>query len=230
MILRGETVDILKDFFPVWNKIDEKQQEELKKSALIKKFEKGTSLHNVVGTCSGLFIVISGQIRVFIISETGKEITLYRLFDRDACLFSAACMMNNIQFDICIEAEKPTETILIPSPVYKKLSDESLSISNFNNQLMASRFSEVMWLVEQISFTSMDKRLAAYLLEQSAIYDSTTINLTHESMANDLGTAREVISRMLKYFQNEGLVSVFRGGVSILNMDKLQNFSHNTNK
>ena len=162
--------------------------------------------------------------------ETGKEITLYRLFDRDACLFSAACMMNNIQFDICIEAEKPTETILIPSPVYKKLSDESLSISNFNNQLMASRFSEVMWLVEQISFTSMDKRLAAYLLEQSAIYDSTTINLTHESMANDLGTAREVISRMLKYFQNEGLVSVFRGGVSILNMDKLQNFSHNTNK
>lgn len=230
MILRGEIVDILKDFFPVWNKIDEKQQEELKKSALIKKFDKGTSLHNVVGTCSGLFIVTSGQIRVFIISETGKEITLYRLFDRDACLFSAACMMNNIQFDICIEAEKPTETILIPSPVYKRLSDESLSISNFNNQLMASRFSEVMWLVEQISFTSMDKRLAAYLLEQSAIYDSKTINLTHENIANDLGTAREVISRMLKYFQNEGLVSVFRGGVSILNMDKLQNFSHNTNK
>jgi CRP/FNR family transcriptional regulator, anaerobic regulatory protein len=230
MILRGETVDILKDFFPVWNKIDEKQQEELKKSALIKKFDKGTSLHNVVGNCSGLFIVTSGQIRVFIISETGKEITLYRLFDRDACLFSAACMMNNIQFDICIEAEKPTETILIPSPIYKRLSDESLSISNFNNQLMASRFSEVMWLIEQISFTSMDKRLAAYLLEQSAIYDSTTINLTHENIANDLGTAREVISRMLKYFQNEGLVSVFRGGVSILNMDKLQNFSHNTNK
>lgn len=223
-------MDILKDFFPVWNKIDEKQQEELNKSALIKKFDKGASLHNVVGNCSGLFIVTNGQIRVFIISETGKEITLYRLFDRDACLFSAACMMNNIQFDICIEAEKPTETILIPSPVYKRLSDESLSISNFNNQLMASRFSEVMWLIEQISFTSMDKRLASYLLEQSAIYDSKTINLTHENIANDLGTAREVISRMLKYFQNEGLVSVFRGGVSILNMDKLQNFSHNTNK
>ena len=98
---------------------------------------------------------------------------------------------------------------------------ESVQLSNYTNELMAERFSEVMWLIEQIMWKSLDKRVAAFLLDESAIEDSDELKITHETIANHLGTHREVITRMLRYFQSEGMVKLSRGSITILDKTKL---------
>jgi len=211
-----------KDYFPVWDKLTDSERELLTNSAVKRTAQKGTMLHNGSADCVGLFVIRSGQLRAFILSAEGKEVTIYRLFERDMCLFSASCMMNSIQFDISIEAEKDTELWVIPTEVYKKLMDDSMAVASYTNQLMATRFSEVMWLMEQIMWKSFDKRLAAFLLEESGIEESGTLKITHDRIAAHMGTAREVVTRMLRYFQSEGLVSLTRGTVEIKDIKGLQ--------
>jgi CRP/FNR family transcriptional regulator len=205
-----------------WKDLTENQKALLNQSMLKKKFTKGEAMRTSSENCSGLFLIESGQVRAYIVSENGKEITLYRLFDRDVCIFSASCIMKNISFDIFLETEKETVAYLIPTPIFDKLSQESIAVQVFANELMASRFSEVMWIMEQVLFMTLDKRLAIFLLEQSNIDESDTIEITHERIANHLGSAREVVTRMLKYFMNEGMVSLNRGAINILDRNKLE--------
>lgn len=204
-----------------WNDLTEIQRKQLQQSMVKKNFTAGESMRGGSGDCSGLFLLVSGQVRAYIVSETGKEITLYRLYERDVCIFTASCLMKNISFEILIEVEKETDAYLIPITIFKKLSEESIAVKDFTNQLMASRFTEVMWIMEQALFMSFDKRLALFLQEQTYINDSQVISITHEKIANHLGTAREVVTRMLKYFQNEGIVTLNRGTIEILDQKKL---------
>ncbi|WP_082812306.1 Crp/Fnr family transcriptional regulator [Clostridium sp. Marseille-P299] len=212
----------LNDILPIWNQLSDKEQETLSHELKEETFEKGKMLHRGFMDCTGLYIIKEGQLRIYMISEQGKEITLYRLFERDICLLSASCIFNNIQFEVHIEAEKDTKTYVIPTAVYKKLLNESVTISNFTNQLITSRFSDVMWLMEQILFRNFDNRLALFIIEQSRIEESDTIRITHEEIAKHLGSAREVVSRMLKYFQSENMISLFRGGIKIEDYKKLE--------
>ena len=179
-------------------------------------------LHGGSGDCTGLLLVRSGQLRAYILSEEGREVTIYRLFDRDLCLLSASCIMRSIQFDITVEAEKDTDLWMIPAEVYRRIMTESAPLSNYTNEIMAARFSEVMWLVEQIMWKSMDRRVAAFLLEEAAIEDAELLRLTHETIANHLGTHREVVTRMLRYFQDEGMVRLARGSVELLDKKRLE--------
>ena len=167
-------------------------------------------------------VVVSGQLRVYIVSDSGKEVTLYRLLDRDICLFSASCAMKNISFEVFVEAEKDSEILLLPTPVYQELAQNSLAVSSYSNQLMQSRFSDVMWLVEQVMFMSFDKRLAIFLLDQAGMEGTDTLKITQETIARHLGSAREVVTRMLKYFQGEGYVRIFRGGIEITSRQGLE--------
>ena len=209
------------DHFPIWGKLNQDQQERLLSGLMLRTVPKGTILHNGDMDCTGLLLVKSGQLRAYILSEEGREITLYRLFDRDMCLFSASCILRSIQFEVTIEAEKDTELWVIPPEVYQRLMEESAPVANYTNELMADRFSEVMWLMEQVMWKSLDKRLAAFLLEEAAIEGSHALRITHEAIANHLGSHREVITRMLRYFQNEGMVTLSRGMVTILDERKL---------
>ncbi len=212
-------------YFPIWNKLTDDQRQQITQRVVRREVKKGTLLHDGSNECTGLLLVRSGQLRAYILSDEGREITIYRLFDRDMCLFSASCIMRSIQFDITVEAEKDTELWLIPPDVYQSVMNESAAVANYTNEVMASRFSEVMWLMEQIMWKSLDKRLAAFLAEEAAIEGSETLKLTHETIAKHLGSHREVITRMLRYFQSEGWVKVSRGTVEILDMDALEDLS-----
>ncbi len=212
----------LSEYIPVWNKLTATQQSLLTANAHARSAPKGTILHNGSLDCTGLFLVQSGQLRAYILSPEGREITIYRLFQGDICLFSASCILRSIQFEITIEAEKDTQLLVIPAETYKSLMDSSAPLANFTSELMASRFSDVMWLIEQILWKSLDKRLATFLLEESAIEGSDLLQLTHESIGNHLGSPREVITRMLKYFHNEGMVQLSRGNITLLDKKKLQ--------
>ena len=210
------------DYFPIWDQLSQDQRERLLSSLMHRSVPKGTMLHNGNMDCTGLLLVQSGQLRAYILSEEGREITIYRLFDRDMCLFSASCMMRSIQFEVTIEAEKETELWVIPPEVYQQLMEESAPVANYTNELMASRFSEVIWRMEQVMWKSMDKRLAAFLLEEVSIEGTNALKITHETIANHLGSHREVITRMLRDFQNEGVVKLSRGMVTILDEGKLE--------
>ena len=221
MNLSNQDEKFLYDTLSFWKELTDSQRDTLKQTIVKKNFITGEAMHSGSENCSGLFLIHSGQVRAYIVSEGGKEITLYRLFERDVCIFSASCMMKNISFDVFVEVEKDTQAFLIPTSVFRKLSQESLPIQVFTNNLMASRFSDVMWIMEQALFTSLDKRIANFLLEQLVIGESNRIEITHEKIANHLGTAREVVTRMLKYFQNEGIVVLNRGTIDILDEKKL---------
>lgn len=210
------------DCFPIWTQLTPDQQNRIRNTLITRKIQKGTVVHNGRMDCLGLLLVRSGQLRAYILSDEGREITLYRLFDRDICLFSASCMMRSLQFDVIISAEKDTDLWIIPTEVYRTIMEESAPVANYTNELIATRFSEVMWRVEQVLWKSMDKRVAAFLTEEAAIEGTNTLKITHETIANHLGSHREVITRMLRYFQSEGLVRLSRGTVEILDADQLE--------
>ncbi len=210
------------EYFPIWDKLTPRQQKDISGSIGSRMVKKGEVLYGGGADCTGLLLVKSGQLRAFILSDEGREITVYRLFERDMCLFSASCILRSIQFDVTVTAEKDTELWIISADIYKKIMEESAAVANYTNEIMASRFSEVMWLLEQVMWKSMDKRVAAFLLEEAAIEDTDRLNITHESIANHLGTHREVITRMLRYFQREGMVSLTRGSVEITDRAKLE--------
>lgn len=210
------------NYFPIWNKLTPFQQSKISESIISRTIKKGTIIHNGSMDCTGLLLVRSGQLRAYILSDEGREISIYRLFDMDLCLFSASCMMRSIQFDVTIEAEKDTDFWIIPAEVYKQIMDESAALANYTNEVMATRFSEVMWLIEQIMWKSLDKRVAAFLLEEASIEGKSQLKITHETIANHLGTHREVITRMLRYFQSEGMVTLTRGTVEIIDKEKLE--------
>lgn len=211
-------------YFPIFDKLPEAEQAVLTRSAMLRSANQGTLLHSGQNDCMGLLVIRSGQLRAYITSDEGKEITLYRLFEQDICLFSASCVMSSVQFDIMISAEKDTEFWVIPPYIYKGLMERSTEMANYVNQLMASRFTDVMWLMEQVMWKSFDKRLGAFLLEESNLENTLQLRITHEQIAAHLGSAREVVTRMLKYFQNEGMVTLTRGAIQITDAEKLESY------
>ena len=209
-------------YFTIWNQLNTAEQEQIMENLLTRTVKKGTVLHNGSMDCLGLLLVKSGQLRAYILSDEGREVTIYRLFDRDICLLSASCMMRSIQFDITIEAEKDTELWIIPVNVFQNITEHSAPLANYTREVMAARLSEAMWLIEQIMWKSLDKRVAAFLLEEAVIEGTDKLKITHEVIANHLGSHREVITRMLKYFQNEGMVKLARGTIEITDASKLK--------
>ena len=210
------------NYFPVFSKLTPQQQQMVLDYTAVRTVPAGTVVHNGAVECTGFLLVRTGQLRAYTLSDEGREVTIYRLFDHDCCLFSAACIMASLQFEVIIETEKDSEIFIIPPSVYQKLMNESLPVSKYTNDLMATRFSEVMWLMEQIMWKSFDKRLAAFLVEESGIEGTNVLKVTHEKIANHMGTAREVVTRMLRYFQGEGLVKLTRGAIEITDLAGLE--------
>ena len=210
------------EYLPFWGKLTAEQQERIAGVIEYREVPKGTHIHDSSAECLGLVAIRSGQLRAYILSEDGREITISRLFEYDVSLLSASCVMPDLQFNVMIEAEKDTQFWSIPACLFKNLIDESLAVSAYANSLISGNFSELMWLMEQIMWKSFDKRLAAFLLEEVAIEEDSSLKITHEKIANHLGTAREVVTRMLRYFQNEGMVNLTRGTIEIVDTNKLK--------
>ena len=211
--------------FPIWNKLTADQQARLRSVTDLQRIKAGTVVHDGSPQCKGMLLVKSGQLRAYLLSDEGREITITRFFEMDICLFSASCVMPNMMFDVFIEAEKDTEMWVIPACLYQNLMDESLPLSNYSHALITNHFSEVMWLMEQIMWKSFDKRLAGFLVEESRIEETDSLKITHEKIAAHLGTAREVVTRMLRYFQSDGMVRLTRGTVELVDRKALERLS-----
>ena len=215
----------ISQYFPIWDKLTAEQQQRIRDVSDYQKVKSGTVLHDGSPDCLGMLLVRSGQLRAYMLSEEGREITISRFFEMDICLFSASCVMPNMMFDVFIEAEKDSDLWVIPACLYNNLMEESLVVAKYSHDLITSHFSDLMWLMEQIMWKSFDKRLAAFLLEESRLEDTASLRITHEKIANHMGTAREVVTRMLRYFQSEGMVRLTRGSIDILDAKALEALS-----
>ena len=157
----------ISEYISVWDALTDDERRILLAASKEKNFQKGEILHNGSADCTGLIIVQSGQLRAFTVSAEGREITLYRLLERDICLFSASCIMNSIQFELTVTAEKDTRAFVIAPEAYKRVMRTSAALANYTNEIMAGRFSDVMWLIDQVIWKSFDKRLAEFLLNEA---------------------------------------------------------------
>lgn len=212
---------IFKDIFPFWEKITDSDKEYICANTSAVSYPKGTNVHDG-NDCLGIVMLRSGCLRVYILSEDGKDITLYRLHAGDMCMLSASCVLQSITFDVHIDAEENSECYIVDGCAFSSVADRNPDIRIFTLETAVSRFSDVMWVMQQILFMSMDKRLAIFLYEEMNRTNSDIINLTHEQIARYIGSAREVVSRMLKYFSNEGFVELSRKGIKILDKNRLR--------
>jgi len=203
------------EYFPVFHKLTPDEQERIRAVSTRRLVKAGTVLHDGSPECMGLILMKSGQLRAYMLSDEGREITICRFFDRDICLFTASCVMPNMQFDVFITAEKDSEMWIIPACLYKNLMEESLPVASYACDLISGHFSELIWLMEQIMWKKFDERLAKFLLDESRLEGTGVLVLTHDKIANHMGTAREVVTRMLRYFQSEGMVRLMRGSVEL---------------
>ncbi len=212
----------LSQCLPFWGSLSKEQQCLLEQSTVLNHVSKGQIIHNGTEDCVGILVLQTGQLRGYSLSSEGREVTLYRLFERDVCVLSAYCMLNSLQFDITVAAEKDSVFWRIPPNIYKSVMEQSAPMANYTTELIASRLSDVMWLLDQILYKHLDSRIAGFLVSEARLNGENTLNLTHEEIAHHLGSAREVVTRMLKYFANEGMVELGRGKVVLKDVDELE--------
>lgn len=213
------------EYFPFWSKLSDSDQQYLCQNSSLVHFEKEQSVHNN-SECSGLYIVKTGRLRLYMLSEDGKEITLYRLSPGDICMLSASCVLQSITFDVYVDAEVPSTCYMINGMAFNAVSERVLEVKNYALETAVQRFSDVMWIMQQIVFMSMDKRLAIFLLDEITANGTDMIAMTHEQIARHLGTAREVVTRMLRHFAADGWIEVTRKGIRILDIRKLRDVAY----
>ncbi len=219
---RSELNQLLARTFPFWDHMSTIDRETFMRSSYHTKFKKGTNIHDG-NECTGVILVKSGSLRLYLLSEDGKEITLHRIFAGEVCILSASCVFDTLNFDIFIDSEENSDCVIIGGCAYEDLARRMPEVKIFTLESALSIFSDIMWTMQQILFMSMDKRLAIFLLEESTKSGKDTVKLTHEQIAKYMGSAREVVSRMLKYFSSEGIVSTSRSeGIRILDKKRLR--------
>lgn len=205
-----------------FNNLSKEEINDLFSSSYIMKYNKGELIYSKDKACAGVILVVSGQLRSFMSSHSGKEITLFKLFELDTCVLSSSCVYKNLTYDISLEVEQDSYLIIIDSNFFKELSTKNIHVQQFILDFTQDKLSEIMFVLEQVVFFSLESRLANFLVNQSNLNNSVDINLTHSYIANDLGSSREVISRLLKRFENDNLVQISRGSIKILDIKRLK--------
>lgn len=212
------------ELFPCWKELSKDEQLLLKEKSMHVEYKKGTLLHRCDQDCAGIMLILSGQLRTYILSEEGREVTLFRVHQRDVCVLSATCLMDSIVFDVLIDAVEDTEVVMIPSSVLSRLFEKHPKIEIWLYKTATERFSDVMWTMQQILFMGIDKRVAIFLWDEISRNQSKVISLKHEEIARYIGSAREVVSKVLKYFEQEGVVVLGRGKTEVIDQEKLKKY------
>lgn len=202
----------LAQLLPFWPQLSPQQQQQLARAAVLREAKAGTVLHRTEDDCLGMIAVADGQLRAYLSSEQGREITLFRLLPRDICLFSASCAIPGLENHVIISVQQDAAFWVVAPAVYRELVQTSAAAAAYINGIMASRLSDMMWLVDQLFSRSMDARVAVLLLEESALQQTDAVRVTHDGLARHLGTVREVVTRVLHYLKAEGLIALSGGG------------------
>ncbi|CUX45452.1 Crp/Fnr family transcriptional regulator [Clostridium sp. C105KSO13] len=214
--------ELLKHALPFWKDLTENEQNALADGVKEGLYKKGQVLHYGGKQCAGVQIIKKGQTRVFVTSAGGGEITLFRLLDGDVSILSAACMLKGLDIELDMEIEEDSLICTIPKVLYKNISEKNIKVKDYTLEMVSEKFSDIMWLFNQYVFSNVAARLADAILEHRALAGSDTLIITHDALARDIGTAREVVTRLLKQFQRDGLLKLARGRIKVLDAAKLE--------
>lgn len=207
---------------PFWKLLTDSEKELVQQNAVIRLYKKGTPVYSSERECLGMLFVMQGEMRTYLLSEEGREVTLFRIYPNDLCVLSASCVISQISFDTQMSAQKDTEALIIPPNIVLFLKEKNLSVRCFLYELATKRFSDVMWAMQQILFKRLDQRLALFLMQESQRLGTDTIHMTHEQIARQISSAREAVARMLKQFSEDGLVELKRGAIRLLDQKGLK--------
>lgn len=207
---------------PFWKLLTDSEKELVRQNAVIRLYKKGTRVYSSERECLGMLFVMQGEMRTYLLSEEGREVTLFRIYPNDLCVLSASCVISQISFDTQMSAQKDTEALMIPPNIVLLLKEKNLTVRCFLYELATKRFSDVMWAMQQILFKRLDQRLALFLMQESQRLGTDTIHMTHEQIAQQISSAREAVARMLKQFSEDGLVELKRGAIRLLDQKGLK--------
>lgn len=210
--------------FPFWKYLTQSEKEYIEEACFTEKYEKGMLMHRSEQNCKGLMVVLKGQLRTYVVSEEGREVTLFRVYEKDACVLSASCLMDSIAFDVLIEATDETEVLVLPSVSLNQIMSNNPYVELYLYKTATEKFSEVMWTMQQILFQKIDQRVAQFLWDEVTRNNNRTLQMTHDEIARYIGSAREVVTKVLKYLADAQVVELKRGKIIILDKEKLKKY------
>lgn len=217
MQVRDDNLDWLKQF-PALQTLEPHAREVLAKYSRIMEAPAGTIGYSEGMPCNAYVMRLSGQSRVYKMSSSGREILLYRVGEGETCVITTTCILGSSDYPASTIVEQPIRDVILPKVAFNQLMIDSPVFRRFVMENYGALISDLIVLLDEVAFQSLDARLAKLLLDVK----SDTITRTHQQMADELGTAREVISRQLKRFEQKGWLTLGRGEVTLLNRAALQ--------
>jgi CRP/FNR family transcriptional regulator len=210
--------------FPFFGEMSVAGKEKLLQSLQVMQLEKSLELLEEGALCQALLLVETGSVRVYKMSPAGREITLYHVEPGESCVLGTSCVVNDLKYPAHAVCAQNADALAVPATVFRQLYDSEASVRAFVMDLFSRRLADLMLLVEEVAFRRMDERLAVFLLEQGVVAPGLhkPIEMSHGEIASHLGTAREVVSRVLQQFVDDGLVSLERKKVAIVNVEELR--------
>ncbi len=171
----------------------------------------------------GAYLVESGCLRVYNIDAKGKEITLYTVLPGESCLLALNCVFSDLRYPAWVDVDSPlTKVLMIPSGIYRQLYVKENAIRDFTFNILSARIFDLMSTLEETTSCELDYRLASFLIRRSD--NSGIVYISHQDIASHLGTAREVVSRLLKQFEKNGLLKTARGCITLTDIKKLASY------
>ena len=219
-MINKEEYERLARVLPILKKADPGLLRELQQAAFFMRIPKGRDVFIEGDHVSAIALLISGIVRVYKIGETGREITLYRFGNGESCILTANAILSQTNFPAIATVEKEAEAVMIPADAFREWIRRSDLWREFVFDLLSQRLSTVMALIDEVAFRRMDTRVAALLIERTQM--SSLIHITHQEIAAELGSSREVISRILEDFSAEGIIRSTRGAIEVMDQEALQ--------
>lgn len=207
---------------PYWEQLAEDERQQVQKKAYVRHYEPGDALYGPNVECVGMIHMLRGEARAYLLSDEGREITLFRVDEGDNCVLSASCVLTYISFDSFMTVTKPADVMIVPVAVFGDLCEKNVHVRCFAYELAARRFSSVVAVMQQLLFTRLDQRLALFLLQEYRKTGSREIRMTHEQLALHISSAREAVGRTLKRFAEEGLIESRRGVLLLKDIRSLE--------
>ena len=207
--------------FPFWEQLTSDEKRIMESHAKTIHFDKGQLISTTDMDCLGILYILKGIIRIYLYTEEGREATIARLADDEICLLSASCLLSPVIFQAQLAAEEDLDAVLIPSKILSDVMKQNIYVENFVYRSTIERFSDVISAIQQMLFSPLDQRISAFLLDESARLGTDTLNLTQEKLAQNIGSAREAVTRALKQLASCECIEVFRGGIKIKNRKRL---------
>ena len=219
-MLTNDTRKRLLQHYPMLSELPAVEIESLLEKALMMPLPVGTVVFDENQPCQGFPLVLSGNIRVIKSAANGRELQLYRVMPGESCILTSSCLLGHTRYQARGIVEQDVELVILPADIFHSLLAKHESFRSYVFHLFSDRFTDLMTLVSAVAFQKLDQRLAALLIQKPL-----HIHTTHQALADELGSAREIVSRLLKSFADQGWVKLGREQIAITNADALKRFA-----